>query len=284
MLSYLHGYHAGNHADLIKHAVWLAVLDRLHQKAKPFTLIDTHAGAGCYPLTGEQAQKTQEYKSGVALLQGWQPVHPVLQRYLQVLKGFSERHQYPGSPLISVSQLRDADHLHLMELHPGEHERLRTAIKQNRGNGHTHVHHRDGFEGAISLCPPKPNRGAILIAPPYEQRKEYDAVITAVKQLLKRWPQAQIVLWYPLLSQRAGDKAGQSEAMCEALAALPLNVLQAELRVDDPANDAGMYGSGVCLINPAWQIDAVIDVMLNELAEQLGAAAQSTVTWLNKTD
>ena len=92
------------------------------------------------------------------------------------------------------------------------------------------------------------------------------------------------MLWYPLLSQRAGDKTGQSEAMCETLAALPHNVLQAELRVDDPANDAGMYGSGVCLINPAWQIDDQIDDMLNELTAQLGVAAQSTVTWLNKTD
>ncbi|TPV60022.1 23S rRNA (adenine(2030)-N(6))-methyltransferase RlmJ [Aestuariibacter sp. GS-14] len=284
MLSYLHGYHAGNHADLIKHITWLAVLDKLHQKTKPFSLIDTHAGAGCYPLDGAQALKTQEFKRGVALLQNWKPEHPVLRRYQQVIGDFVARQQYPGSPLISVSQLRDNDQLHLMELHPGEFERLRGAIKQYRGNGHSHVHHRDGLEGTIAMCPPKPNRGAILIDPPYEQRKEYNAVIAAVEQILKRWPQAQIVLWYPLLSERAGDKTGQSEAMCESLASLPHNVLKAELCVDDASSDTGMYGSGVCLINPAWQIDAVLTDILNELTPQMGVTATSTVRWLHQID
>ncbi len=260
------------------------MLDRLQQKAKPYTLIDTHAGAGCYPLDGEQALKTEEFKTGVSLLQDWQPEHPILVRYQHVLSGYINEQQYPGSPLISVSQLRDADQLHLMELHPTEYERLRQSVKRHRGAGHTHIHHRDGFEGVIALSPPKPNRGAILIDPPYEQRKEYDLVIQAVEQILKRWPQAQIVLWYPLLSKRAGDKSGQSEKMCETLSQLQNNVLKAELCIDDPINDTGMYGSGVCLINPAWQLDSIVDDMLRELSPKLGDTAKASVTWLNKND
>ena len=171
-----------------------------------------------------------------------------------------------------------------MELHPGEFANLKGVLKRHKGQGQVHSHFRDGLEGLVALSPPKPNRGAVLIDPPYESRSEYQAVINAVKECLKRWPQAQILIWYPLLSARAGDKTGESEAMCQTLSRLNHNVLQVELLAQDKDADAGMYGSGVCFINPAWQIDTILTNSLAELCPRLGTQCQHNVVWLNHTE
>ena len=284
MLSYQHGYHAGNHADILKHLCWQAVINRLKQKNKPFILIDTHGGSGCYSLDSEQANKTGEYKDGVVKLDQFSPQDPLLVDYLAALALYRNNNEYPGSPVLAADLLRTNDALHVMELHPGEFANLKGVLKRHKGQGQIHSHFRDGLEGLVALSPPKPNRGAVLIDPPYESRSEYQAVINAVKECLKRWPQAQILIWYPLLSARAGDKAGESEAMCQTLSRLNHNVLQVELLARDKDADTGMYGSGVCFINPAWQIDTILTNSLTELCPRLGTQCQHNVVWLNHTE
>lgn len=284
MLSYQHGYHAGNHADILKHLCWLGVINRLQQKNKPFNLFDTHGGSGCYSLDSEQANKTGEYKEGVLKLDQFSPQDPLLVEYLAALAVYRNKNEYPGSPVLAADLLRGNDALHVMELHPGEFANLKNVLKQHKSVGQVHSHFRDGLQGLVALAPPKPNRGAVLIDPPYESRGEYQAVIKAVQDCLKRWPQAQILIWYPLLSERAGNKQGESQAMCQGLGELDHNVLQVELITQDKHADTGMYGSGVCFINPAWQIDTILNNSLTELSPRLGTQCRHHVVWLNNIE
>ena len=292
MLSYQHAFHAGNHADVIKHLCWIGVINSLKKKDKPFTLFDTHAGAGVYDLTDAMSAKNKEYETGISRLtsedfkvQGTKAALPVLlEDYLALCEPFLAKDAYPGSPIISVKAKRESDVLHLMELHPGEFEKLERNIAK-LGARNNHVHKRDGYEGLRALTPPKPNRGAILIDPPYERASEYSDVIKGVEQVFKRWQQAQIVVWYPLLSERAGAKHGASEIMCEKLAQLGKPCFKAEICVAENTPDAGMYGSGVFVLNPPWQLDTQLEKALDCVVSRLGSIeeginARARVTWV----
>ena len=292
MLSYQHAFHAGNHADVIKHLCWIGVINSLKKKDKPFTLFDTHAGAGVYDLTDAMSAKNKEYETGISRLtsedfkvQGTKAALPtLLEDYLALCEPFLANDAYPGSPIISVKAKRESDVLHLMELHPGEFEKLERNIAK-LGARNNHVHKRDGYEGLRALTPPKPNRGAILIDPPYERASEYSDVIKGAQQVFKRWQQAQIVVWYPLLSERAGAKHGASEVMCEKLAQLGKPCFQAEIRVAENSPDAGMYGSGVFVLNPPWQLDMQLENALDCVVSRLGSVdeginASARVTWV----
>lgn len=280
MLSYKHGFHAGNHADVLKHLCWLGVIEHLKQKNKPFTLFDTHAGAGSYSLDDDAAQKTQEFETGIAKLATLEDAAGLLKGYLEVSLPYWHHREYPGSPLIAADVCREDDMLVLMELHPTEFSSLQDTFRSHSHRSNTKLHHRNGLEGLVSMVPPKPNRGAILIDPPYELKSEYVEVVDSITKVLKRWQQAQIVIWYPLLSARAGAKAGASETMVEKLSMLSGSVLTAELRVASADDDMGMYGSGVCVINPAWQLDLQLEAALEALCPVLGENVSATVTWL----
>lgn len=279
MLSYKHAFHAGNHADVIKHLCWLGVINYLKKKEKPFTLFDTHAGAGCYPLTDEQVQKNREYESGIDPLANVNATTPLLAEYLAALTPHWQQQQYPGSPLLAAKALRPQDSAHFMELHPSEAEILNQVIR-GIGIGAPHAHHRDGLEGLIAMTPPNPNRGAVLIDPPYELFSEYNAVKDTVNRLMKRWANAQVVIWYPLLSARAEKKSGASEAMVEALGETGRTAFKAELHVAPKEADSGMYGSGVLVLNPPWQLDEMLDASLQEVCRYLGDNVSASVTWL----
>lgn len=281
MLSYQHGFHAGNHADVIKHLCWLGVINYLKKKEKPFTLYDTHGGSGCYPLTGEEMQKNREFETGFVLLAGITAQSPLLSAYLSAMTPHWENLQYAGSPLLAANALRAQDTAHFMELHPGECETL-THVIRGVGKGNAHVHYRDGLEGIVALTPPSPNRGAILIDPPYERLEEYTAIPETIRKVLQRWSGAQIVLWYPLLSERAGSKAGASEVMIDGLSEIGKASFTAELRVSDKALDNGMYGSGVMVINPPWQLDEHLRSTLDEVCNYLGKDVNSTVNWVKQ--
>jgi len=292
VLSYQHAFHAGNHADVIKHLCWIGVINSLKKKDKPFTLFDTHAGAGVYDLTDAMSAKNKEYETGISRLtsedfkvQGTKAALPtLLEDYLALCEPFLANDAYPGSPIISVKAKRESDVLHLMELHPGEFEKLERNIAKI-GARNNHVHKRDGYEGLRALTPPKPNRGAILIDPPYERASEYSDVIKGVEQVFKRWQQAQIVVWYPLLSERAGAKHGASEIMCEKLAQLGKPCFKAEICVAENSPDAGMYGSGVFVLNPNWQLDMQLENALDCVVSRLGSVDEgintsARVTWV----
>lgn len=281
MLSYQHAFHAGNHADVIKHLCWLGVIKSLKKKEKPFTLYDSHAGAGLYDFTDDLSSKNKEYLTGIASLQDVVAKSSLLNDYVSLCQSFVSKDAYPGSPVISAELKRESDVLHAMELHPGEFAKLESNIAAY-ASSNAHSHKRDGFEGLIALTPPKPNRGAILIDPPYERANEYEDVVTNVERVLKRWQQAQIVIWYPLLSARSGNKHGASEAMCEKLSALQVPCFKAEMQVAENTHDAGMYGSGVMVLNPAWQLDTQLSEAMLELTEYLGEQSSSSVIWVNK--
>ncbi|MCU7554183.1 23S rRNA (adenine(2030)-N(6))-methyltransferase RlmJ [Alteromonas sp. ASW11-19] len=279
MLSYQHAYHAGNHADVIKHVCWVAIIEYLKNKAKPFTLFDTHAGAGLYHFDADEAQKTSEFETGIVKLNSETFSDETVTRYLELCAGYTRNRQYPGSPALAADALRSGDSLHAMELHPAESDKL-TRNLTDRGEGHVHLHYRDGLEGLVAMAPPRPNRGAVLIDPSYERLEEYAEVVDAVAATLARWPQAQIMVWYPLLSARAGKKAGASEAMRNKLADLAKTAFYADLTVTEKETDTGMYGSGVCILNPSWQLDETVTAALNCLAPSLADNADATVNWL----
>ncbi len=172
MLSYQHAFHAGNLADVQKHALLAWVLDYLTRKDKPLTYIETHAGRGLYRLTAPEAQKTGEAAKGILAHPDWFPeTHPYAQR-LHEVRTLHGADAYPGSPLIAALGLRETDTLHLAELHPQEHAAL-TATMQGWG---AHIHRRDGFDLALALTPPTPRRGVLLCDPSYEVKEDYDRI------------------------------------------------------------------------------------------------------------
>ena len=229
MLSYRHGYHAGNHGDVLKHICQMLVLEKLCEKNKPFVYIDTHSGAGKYDLNGEQALKTEEFATGVNRVMDYQGNSEVINGYKRLISSYSNEKQYPGSPEIARALSRADDKLILMELHNQEVINLKRNIK---GQGIS-IHHRDGFEGLKALTPPSPARGMVLIDPPYELAKEYVTLSNTLKQVLNRWQTGIYLIWYPFLSARAGDKFGASEKMIEELSKLPVkNLLNISLSIE----------------------------------------------------
>jgi 23S rRNA (adenine2030-N6)-methyltransferase len=274
MLSYQHGFHAGNFADLHKHSVLVALLESLNRKAKPWSYLETHSGRALYDLSDAQAQKTGEYRDGIARL--WQPplpeaLKPYLAQIARVNAGAALTH-YPGSPTIAAGMAREQDVLRLMELHPAEVDALRQVF---RDDARVAVHHRDGYEGVGALLPPNPRRGLVLIDPAYEVKDEYAQVVRFLKKAHRRWPTGIYAVWYPLLA------ANRWQTLVQELKDAALGpLLRSELRV--AAEDCGgMYGSGMLVLNPPWQLDRQLDEMLPALAQALGLTAQAvTLEWL----
>ena len=268
MLSYKHAFHVGNHADVVKHLCLIATLDYFKKKNKPFCLYDTHAGAGLYYLDDEQVAKNQEFRTGVEHFQNVKTSDTVLQTYVGLLTHYGEKALLPGSPAIGLDCLRVDDAHVLMELHPTEVQ----SLKRNLSDPRLSIHARDGFEGVLALSPPKQKRGVVLIDPPYEQQGEYANVSQTAKKLLARWSNACVLIWYPLLGARAGAKSGLSERMIESIRAEnQAEMLDVQLHKDSKLKEPGMYGSGVLIINPPWQIDAVLQSSIGQAAELVGA-------------
>ena len=231
MLSYQHAYHAGNRADLHKHAALARLIAALTVKPRPITYMETHAGRGLYDLSGPEARKTGEAAEGI--LKAELPPGP----YAEALARVRVRHgatAYPGSPLIALELLRPVDRLHLMELHPAEHAALKRALRAPN----VAIHRRDGFEGVLALSPPRPRKGLVLVDPSYEVKADYDAVPAFVAKLAARWPEATVLVWYPILAE------GRHERMAAALARP--GVQRHEVRF---GTGRGMLGSGLIGVN-----------------------------------
>jgi 23S rRNA (adenine2030-N6)-methyltransferase len=242
MLSYQHHYHAGNAADVHKHAVLAWVLDYLTRKDKPLSYIETHAGRGLYDLGDAAAIKTGEAVLGVGrLAERFAADHP----YRRCLDAVRARHgeaAYPGSPLIAAEGLRAGDKLHLTELHSGEYAHLRAAMAPFAA----HVRKQDGFEMAHALCPPTPRRGLMLIDPSYEVKADYDALPRHLTRIARSWNVGILVLWYPILG------AGGHTGMLDALRAAFPDALRHEVPVTAGATGRGMRGSGLFVVNPPY--------------------------------
>ncbi len=244
MLSYQHAYHAGNLADVHKHALLAWLLATLAAKDKPLSYIETHAGRGLYDLAGAQARKTGEAAAGIGrLADRIAPDHP----YRRVLDAVRARHgpdAYPGSPMLAANLLRPDDRVTLAELHSAEHDALARAMA---GTG-ARVQRRDGIALAQAVCPPRPRRGVLVVDPSYEVATDYTTLPRAMAAIARKWNVGVLVLWYPVLAGRA------HRAMLDALrAAMPgLAVFQA----DFAPGARGLQGSGLAVVNPPWGMDA----------------------------
>ena len=250
MLSYQHIYHTGNHADILKHITLLSTLGRLRQKTKPFTVIDTHGGAGLYPVSAAEVNRSGEYANGAKHLVDAKNTidHPLLQEYVAMLLCCLQHEELPGSPYILASALRVNDQMHVCELHPTAFSELQNNIDEKGVN----LYQEDSFVGLKRLCPPLIKRGLVLIDPPYEQSNEYTWVKESLNENVPKWPTATYLLWYPLLSAKAGSKSGMSEQLCQSLdnSLEVKNIAKFELYMTEfDANEVGMYGSGMFCIN-----------------------------------
>lgn len=197
MLSYQHSYHAGCLADVHKHAALSIMLQKLTEKDKALTYMETHAGRGFYDLSAPEALKTGEAEKGIIALTNEMAIpkdHPYA-HILAKTKYDLGPDFYPGSPLIAELSLRAIDQLILMELHPQEYE----ALKENMHAANIHIHKRNGYEGVLALSPPNPRRGFVLIDPSYEVKTEYLEAAQFVLKLHRKWAEATILLWYPIL-------------------------------------------------------------------------------------
>ncbi|MTH76450.1 23S rRNA (adenine(2030)-N(6))-methyltransferase RlmJ [Paracoccus aestuariivivens] len=242
MLSYQHAYHAGNLADLQKHALLAWMLDYLAAKPKPLTYLETHAGRGLYDLSGPESEKTGEARAGItrALAEDWLPADHPLRQALDVIRGRFGPNAYPGSPLIAREFIRFEDNVHLAELHPAEHEALRQVA------GFAHLHKQDGFAMAQAVCPPTPRRGMMLIDPSYEVKSEYDAIPRQIGLIARKWNVGVIALWYPLLTDL------RHVPMIMALRTAHPEALVSEVRFPPARPGHGMVGSGMFVINPPY--------------------------------
>ncbi|XZG71523.1 23S rRNA (adenine(2030)-N(6))-methyltransferase RlmJ [Chitinibacteraceae bacterium HSL-7] len=266
MLSYRHAFHAGNHADVLKHATLIALLDYLNQKDKPYWYIDTHAGAGAYQLDSDIANKTAEYRDGIARLWQAKALPPLLARYRDVVASFNKGSSllhYPGSPLVAQRVMRESDRLRLFELHPRDAEML--ANNTAPFGRQSLMDKADGFGGLKSLMPPPTRRALTLIDPPFEEKQDYQRVVRALDEALQRFATGVYAVWYPCLSRE------ESRELPVALKKLAPKWLRAELHVSTPASDGfGMFGSGMFILNPPYTLAEALEQSLPAMVELCG--------------
>ncbi|MEL7180226.1 MAG: 23S rRNA (adenine(2030)-N(6))-methyltransferase RlmJ [Pseudomonadota bacterium] len=242
MLSYQHIYHAGNLADVHKHSMLAWALSYMTRKDKPLSYLETHAGRGLYDLADAAALKTGEAAKGIALAQDWfAPDHP----YAQVLARIQDKHgpnAYPGSPLIAAEALRPMDSIHLSELHPQEFAALRTNMAPHGGV----FRQKDGWDMAMSLCPPEPRRGFLLIDPSFEVKSDYDTIPGIIAKLHRKWGVGVIMLWYPILTD------APHRAMIKALQKVIPDALTHEVSFPPARPGHRMVGSGLFVVNAPY--------------------------------
>ncbi|MBN3050150.1 23S rRNA (adenine(2030)-N(6))-methyltransferase RlmJ [Pectobacterium brasiliense] len=257
MLSYRHSFHAGNHADVLKHTVQSLIITALKEKEKPFLYLDTHAGAGRYQLSGEHAERTGEYLDGIAKIWQRDDIPAELEPYMQAVRTYNHNGQlryYPGSPLIARQLLREQDKLHLTELHPSDFPLLRNEFQKD---SRTKVLRDDGYQQLKSQLPPLSRRGFVLIDPPYELKTDYQAVVKGIQEGHKRFATGVFALWYPVVLRQ------HIKRMLKELEATGIrNILQIELAVLPDSDRYGMTASGMIVINPPWKLAAQMKSVL----------------------
>ena len=245
MLSYQHAYHAGNLADVHKHALLSYALDHLTRKDKPLSYFETHAGRGLYHLDGSEARKTGEATQGIGRTSAWfAPDHPYSRARADVAATHGPM-AYPGSPLIAASLLRPFDTMTLAELHPAELAALRTGLPKR----HVQVLQEDGLAMALSRTPPDPRRGLMLIDPSYEIKTDYDRIPDLIAKLHRKWNVGVIMLWYPILTTHAQSLMAQTLRMGFA------DAICHEVRFPPARLGHGMIGSGVFVLNPPFGLE-----------------------------
>ncbi|PWJ18196.1 23S rRNA (adenine(2030)-N(6))-methyltransferase RlmJ [Jannaschia seohaensis] len=246
MLSYQHSFHAGNAADVQKHALLAAAIAYLTRKPKPLSYIETHAGRGLYSLDSPEARKTGEAAAGVARLEARFPEDHPWRQAIAAARAAHGPAAYPGSPWIAAYLTRPGDRLDLAELHPQEHAALTAALPPRPG---LRIHHRDGLEMARALTPPEPRRGLMLIDPSWEIRADYARLAKLLPALHRKWNVGVLMLWYPILEDRR--HAPMIRALRDAIPGL----MVAETAVPRARAGHGLRGSGLAVVNPPWGLE-----------------------------
>ncbi len=273
-MNYRHAYHAGNFADVVKHALMVRILLYLMRKDAPLRFIDTHAGIGRYDLSSEEAQRTGEWRGGIGLLAeaSLSPASAeLLKPYLDL--ALAEPMRYPGSPMIAQKLLRAQDRMSLCELHPHDERRLVKAVGRDP---RMKVLAMDGYQGLRASVPPPERRGLVLIDPPYEQRDEFETLALELERAWTKWPTGTYAIWYPLKATPEVDafRACLSQGKIR-------RVLCLELLIDDVQSEGPLKGTGLIVINPPFVFEAEARQLLPELARIMAQGrAQHRISWL----
>ena len=266
MLSYQHSYHAGNHADILKHFVLSYVMEYLNKKEKPYTFFDTHSASGVFDLLDNKSLKTLEAQNGILKLINQNDLPQQLDVYLNVVKENLKNNIYFGSPKIEEFFIRQQDTLILSELHPTEFQNLKNNFHKTSKN--VQIHNRNGWEMIKALTPPKTKRGAVLIDPSYEQKEDYEIAAKTISFINKKWSNGIILLWYPLLKYRQDDINLMIQSICNNVKENNQNteIVNLQLCIADKdshtevelAENAEvnkiprLYGSGMLVINAPY--------------------------------
>src|SRR5437868_425386 len=268
-MNYRHGFHAGNFADVVKHAVLARILAHLKEKPAAFRVIDTHAGAGVYDLTGPEAVRTGEWREGIGKLHGAQlapALRDLLAPYLDAVAAFNSGEAlklYPGSPALVQCWLRPQDRLIACEREP---KAARALAARLRGDNRVRTVAIDGYTALNAYLPPKERRGLVLIDPPFEAPGEFDRLAQALAGAQRKWPTGIYALWYPIKDARQPNSLPRRLRMLR----MP-RMLRAELTLPG-TSDERLRGSGLVLVNPPWRLERELGVLLPALAEVLGGA------------
>ncbi len=278
-MNYRHAYHAGNHADVVKHVVLTRIIEQLKKKDKPFRIVDAHAGIGVYGLDGVEAGKTREWEGGIGRMA--EPfsadVEALLAPYRRVIATLNPEGsvtRYPGSPWIAAALMRGTDRMNANELHPEDKMLLEACFRHDRRVTVS------GLDAEISIkasLPPVERRGLVLIDPPYEERDEAERAVRSLAQGLRRFATGCFMLWYPVKAD------GLAERLSDAVKALgAAGTLKVEMRVREAFKEGGLAGSGLVVVNPPWQLELELQAILPALANRLGLGdwGQASVDWL----
>lgn len=277
MLSYQHIYHAGNFADVQKHAVLVKLMQALAQKPQKFCALDTHAGRGVYDLTSAEAQKIGEFHAGIeAFWQRRDAASPIAD-YLDIVTALNSRDElklYPGSAKIMHGFMRAMDRLVLIEKHPGEMAELQKTFSHEPS---VRLEQKDGFQALVDLVPFAERRGLILIDPSYEMKTDYAELARRLQQAYKKWPQGQYMVWYPIL------EAGLHRQMLTMLRQSAVkDMLVNEMMLDQTQQESfRLLGTGLVIVNPPFGFEKTLQEVTDYIAAHLPMKAQNNVFWLD---
>lgn len=283
MFSYRHAFHAGNHADVLKHSVLIATLQYLTQKDAALTVLDTHAGAGLYRLDGDYASKSGEASEGVLKLAetATEELAPILQQYLALVRSFNQGgaiRNYPGSPFISQALLRSHDKLKLFELHPTDMRSLAGNVAQLEAGRQLAVLHEDGFEGVKKFLPPVARRALLLCDPSYEIKTDYGRVLDMVADSLKRFPTGTYAAWYPIIPRpEAHDLPRRLKTLAVKSGKSWLHVTLT-VKSNKTSERGGLPASGMFIISPPFQLKELLKPAMPQLVKLLGQDGNATFT------
>jgi 23S rRNA (adenine2030-N6)-methyltransferase len=279
MFSYRHAFHAGSHADILKHLVMIHLVQYLQEKPGALTIIDTHAGAGIYSLIDGFAAVSKEADQGIYRLSDFAKSNPVssgIANYLECIYSENADNEitvYPGSPFILARLLRSQDRLKLFELHPKEIDILRHNISQLKQAKQVDIYAEDSFARLKGLMPPPSRRGLVLIDPSYEDKQDYRYLDNAIEEALHRFATGCYAIWYPCLSRR--ESASLPDHMKKIAANHKRSWLQVELRVENAPKERRLQASGTFIINPPWtlekQLSESLPILMKALAQGDGA-------------